>query len=114
MCHFALMMPVLGLGVFWLAPLDMALPIYGIILAVSLAIYIPMMRAMQRPVETGAEGMLHKIDSVIEPIHPEGRVKVHGEIWQATSAEELQAGDRAEIIAVEGLTLKVRKLEKEA
>ena len=38
-----------------------------------------------------------------------GKVFVHGEWWQAVSDEELRPGDQVEVLAVDGLTLTVRK-----
>ena len=45
-------------------------------------------------------------------LNPEGRVRVHGEIWSATSREgKLKKGTRVAVTAVKGLTLTVRKVE---
>ena len=37
-----------------------------------------------------------------------GRVLLEGELWNAVSAEPIEPGQAAEIVAVDGLTLKVR------
>jgi membrane-bound serine protease (ClpP class) len=39
----------------------------------------------------------------------EGRVATHGEIWSATAAEPIAEGDRVQVVAVNGLTLTVRR-----
>ena len=109
MCHIILLLPILGLVVFWLLPLSVAVPVYAAILLVSGSVYFMMMRAMRRPVRTGAQGMLHEIAEVVETMNPTGRVRVHGEIWEAVSSDVLREGDRVEIVGVTGLTLQVRK-----
>jgi membrane-bound serine protease (ClpP class) len=103
------MLPVLGLPVFWLLPLSEALPVYGVILALSVLVYVYVMRAMRHPVETGAEEILHSTGKVIEVDAKDIRVRVHSEMWRAVSAEKLKPGDLVEIIGIDGLQLRVRK-----
>lgn len=110
MCHLILMLPVLGLPVFWLLPLPEALPVYGVVLALSILVYVYVMRAMRHPVETGAEKILHSTGKVIEVGAKDVRVRVHSEMWHAVSAEKLQPGDLVEIIGIDGLKLRVLRL----
>jgi membrane-bound serine protease (ClpP class) len=61
-----------------------------------------------RPV-TGAEGLVGERGStltVVDAAQP-GQVRVHGEIWRATSAAPLAAGRSVRVAAVNGLTLLV-------
>ena len=46
-----------------------------------------------------------------EPITPEaaGRVATHGEIWTATADEVIAEGEDVEVVAVEGLRVKVKR-----
>ncbi len=110
MCHLILLMPILGLPVFWLWPLSLAAPVYGLIFLASLWTYFYVLRAMKRPVETGAEGILRETGRVIEARQRRARVRVHSEIWDAVLPEKLHKGDRVQVDAVEGLTLRVRKV----
>ena len=103
------MLPVLGLPVFWLWPLSQAVPAYGVILALSILVYVYVIRAMRQPVETGAEQILHSLGKVVEAGAKETRVRVHSEIWRAGSTEKLRPGDVVEIIGIDGLKLRVRK-----
>ncbi|HLA89187.1 MAG TPA: nodulation protein NfeD [Gemmatimonadaceae bacterium] len=65
--------------------------------------------AQRRPVTTGAEGMLAEIGEAITPLDPRGRVRVHGEIWEAESRTgPLEVGTEVEVTRVRGLTLEVR------
>jgi len=59
---------------------------------------------------TGTEGMLGEVGLSLSDISPEGKVQVHGEIWQAKSAQPVQAGERVKVTAIEGLTLTVTKI----
>jgi len=59
---------------------------------------------------TGSEGMLGQSGVALSEVLSEGRVRVHGEIWQAKSTEFIQAGERVKVTAVEGLTLTVAKI----
>jgi membrane protein implicated in regulation of membrane protease activity len=64
-------------------------------------------------VRGGVEGMLDERATVIEACDPDGLVRVRGEIWKArTIGEALEAGARAEVISVEGLTLVVTRDER--
>lgn len=65
-----------------------------------------------RPV-TGAEGMVGERGQVLTPIPAggEGQVRVHGEIWRATSNQALAAGARVRVTAVDGLTVGVELMD---
>ena len=114
MCHLILMMPVLGLGVFWIWPFGTALPVYLVILLLSAFVYFAMIRAMHRPVVTGAGGLIGQIADVSDMNGHQGHVHVHGEIWRAVSDDLLEAGSKAVIVGIDGMTLEVRKLSGQA
>ena len=111
MCHLVLSMPVLGLVVFWLWPLPIAIPVYAAILAVSAVVYKAMMTAMRRPSVTGREGMLHEIGEIVGTSPSEVSVRIHGELWRARATDALKPHDLVEVIDVQGLTLHVAKAE---
>jgi membrane-bound serine protease (ClpP class) len=67
-------------------------------------------RAQRTPVSTGAEGMLRERGTARTALAPRGKVFVHGELWDAVSAEPVAAGETVEITAVHNLTLEVRAL----
>ncbi|MFQ5798061.1 MAG: NfeD family protein [Bacteroidota bacterium] len=111
MCHLVLFMPILGLVVFWFLPFHIAGHLYAVILAFSVVLYVKFMRAMYATVQTGVEPMLGEAREVIETIHSKGRVRLHGETWSAVSRDVIARGDCAEIVSVEGLTLRARKVQ---
>ena len=59
---------------------------------------------------TGYQGLIGEIAVAKEALAPEGKVFVHGELWNATSEDTVPAGTRVEVIGVENLLLKVRKI----
>ena len=68
---------------------------------------------MAQPV-SGRAGMIEGVAEALSPIGPgiQGRVETHGEIWGATSDESIAVGDRVQIVSIEGLKLKVRRLKQ--
>lgn len=68
-------------------------------------------RAQRRKPTTGVEGIVGEIGETITDLHPEGQVRVHGEIWKAVSSEgTLSAGTKVKVEQVENLQLTVRRL----
>jgi membrane-bound serine protease (ClpP class) len=58
----------------------------------------------------GMEGMVGEIGVAMSSLEPEGRVKIHGEIWQAYGDEPVQEGEKVKVLVVDGLKIKVAKL----
>ncbi len=112
MAHLTLLLPLVGLGVFWLLPLPLAIPAYLAILLVSGTVFVLALRVMHRAVQTGAEGMAHRFGEVVDGDGTRGRVEVKGEIWNAVASEPLRKGERIEVVGVaDGLTLRVRRID---
>lgn len=112
MCHLILLLPVIALPIFWMIPLGPALLIYAVVLALSLWTYWYVLKSMRRPVETGAEELLHATGRVLEVRGSSAQVRVHSEIWSAVSRDRLKRGDDVEVDAVNGLRLQVHRLER--
>ncbi|MEO8168014.1 MAG: nodulation protein NfeD [bacterium] len=64
-------------------------------------------RAQRRKPTTGSEGIIGEIGEAISAINPTGQVRVHGEIWNASATEEISAGSKIKVVAIENLTLRV-------
>jgi membrane-bound serine protease (ClpP class) len=62
---------------------------------------------------TGIEGLIGEMGTASTPIGPEtqGKVSIHGEFWNATSDQKIEAGEKIQVIGVWNLKLKVRKIE---
>ena len=67
---------------------------------------------MRRPVSTGIEGMIGGVGKVIQISKKTAKMFYKGEIWDATSADQLSVGDSVEIARVERMTVIVRKVVK--
>lgn len=66
-------------------------------------------RAQRQPAKTGQDSMIGRTVTALERIDDQGgRVFLEGEYWNAVSGEPVEAGQDAEIVAVDGLTLKVK------
>jgi membrane-bound serine protease (ClpP class) len=67
------------------------------------------LRAQRLPVKVGTETMLGKTVNALTPINArDGRVFIEGEYWNATSDTPVEKGQPVQIIAVEGLMIKVK------
>lgn len=64
----------------------------------------------RQKVTTGIEGMIGEIGYAQTNINPDGKVVVHGEIWRASSNQLIKKGQKIRVVAVEGLTLIVEKI----
>ena len=63
------------------------------------------------PPVTGRAGMIDAVGQTLSAISSgtSGRVSTHGEIWTATSDEEIAQGETVRIVGVDGLRLTVRR-----
>jgi membrane-bound serine protease (ClpP class) len=64
-------------------------------------------RARQRPVVSGREGLLREAAEAVEAFERQGLVRVHGELWNAVTQTPVRAGQRLRIVRIDGLTLQV-------
>ena len=111
MCHLVLIgLPLAALSVFWFLPLPVALPAFLAIGAATAAFYWYLYQGNSRPVLTGAEEMQRAIGKVIGVNGRLADVRVHSELWSAQYEGELREGDLVQIVAMDGLRLKVRKV----
>jgi membrane protein implicated in regulation of membrane protease activity len=110
MCHLLLLLPLVALPVFWIWPLAVAGPVYAGVVGVSGWVYYYAIKAMRRPVVSGREELIGSAGEVIETRAEDMLVRVHSELWSARCAEPLAAGDRVQVLAVDALTLKVKRL----
>lgn len=68
-------------------------------------------RAHLNRVHTGKEGLVGEIGVAQSDIKPEGKVFVHGELWNAEASENIPKGTKVKILEVKkNLMLKVTKL----
>ena len=109
MCHLVLLMPIIALPVFWLIPLNFAVPIYAVIALITGLVYWLITKSMMKPLSTGAESLIGINAEVVSRLGPNNKYLVQsgGELWTAHSANSLQPGERVNIAAVDGIRLVV-------
>jgi membrane-bound serine protease (ClpP class) len=65
------------------------------------------------PSQLGVEGMIGAIGTARERLAPAGSVLIHGEYWSAETDETIEAGAPVEVMAVDGLRLRVRAARRQ-
>ena len=65
------------------------------------------LKARANKVVTGAQGLVGEIGIAQTPLSPQGKVFVHGEIWNATSSTNVAAGESVVVRNLDGLRLRV-------
>jgi membrane-bound serine protease (ClpP class) len=86
----------------WTA-LSVSLPL-GLITAFLMTIAI---RARRNKITTGVEGLVGEIGTAQTPLSPDGKVFIHGEIWNATASAPVSVGEHVRVRKVDGLKLEV-------
>jgi membrane protein implicated in regulation of membrane protease activity len=87
-------------------PWKLAVLLVGVIAEVGEVVWGRRLAKRWRP-KTGAEAMIGASAEVVTPCRPNGQVRVHGELWNATCAVGAEVGETVHIAAVENLTLVV-------
>jgi len=75
--------------------------------AVAVAILVTVVQDRRRRPATGAEGLVGELGTTISPVHGQGKIRVHGEIWNATSEHPIEQGRSVRVVRVDGLNLSV-------
>jgi len=110
-------MPVLGLPIFWLMPLNFAVPIYVVIVLMSAFLYWLITKAMRKPVQDGFQSLIGTEAEVVSRLVPGHsaqyliRSQGEGELWSAYSTDVLDIGEWVNIVAVKGIGVVVERAE---
>ena len=107
MHHLLLILPLLGLILFVFLLWQVALPLYMVMLVVSLGIYWKIIQAQRRRPVIGKKAMIGGRAVVVRVGGDAVEVEYEGEIWRAVSLEPLHQGQQVIIEAMEGLALRV-------
>ena len=57
----------------------------------------------------GVDELLGLVGQARTPLSPHGKVFIRGEFWSAMADQEIASGERVEVTAVEGMSLRVRR-----
>jgi membrane-bound serine protease (ClpP class) len=105
--------PMTGGGVSFGAALGATLPFA----AITIVLMRLVLRSRAWQPQTGVEELVREVGSVTTAISGDagtskrGMVRVHGELWQATSTGAIAEGARVRVLRVDGLTLHVVPVE---
>lgn len=97
---------------------DAPIPEMRVRLLTALAVSIPIglitiflmsiaLKARRNKVVTGSQGMIGEIGVARTVLAPQGKVFVHGELWDALSSVKVEAGQSVVVRAIDGLQLRV-------
>jgi membrane-bound serine protease (ClpP class) len=84
----------------------------GAFALVGLVVGTLVVRSQRRRAGGGREGMLGAVGVARERLDPVGMVLVRGEYWTATSDAPIERDEPVEVVAVDGLRLRVRRIDK--
>lgn len=94
-------------------PLEFVIPVAVTLTLVCAFVLRLAVRAMRERVGTGKEGMTGQVGIVRQALAPEGKVFVHGEIWDAIStAGAVAPGVRVRVLSVRDMLLSVEPAEE--
>lgn len=78
--------------------------------ALMLALSYLVLKSQRRKRTLGMDGLIGEIGEVRTELHPEGKIFVHGEYWNAWCEGELAVGEKIQVIGFKGMNLKVKAL----
>lgn len=111
MCHLILIgLPVLALASFWLLPWTLAVPTSVALVVAALLFYGYLVKVARRPVMTGIEALHHALGHVRSVQGDMASIWVNSELWSARLIEGLHEGDKVQVVGVDGLQLRIRKI----
>ena len=114
MCHLIFLVPIAGIPLFWIFPLEYTLPINILLWIVFGLLGYKVVRAMMRPPEDGFKSLVGT-DAIVVSAESQGYgqylVKAGHELWTARGIGPLRPGERVKVTAADGIKLVVRRAE---
>ncbi len=103
--------------------LDTGIPGYGVsipliamfaLLSAGFFLFVVGMavKARQRPVVSGEEALIGATGESLEDFEQRGRVRMHGELWEARATSPVRKGARVRVIGLDGLLLTVEPVSE--
>ena len=91
--------------------LSVVVPVAFAVAVVILGLVRLAVRAQQQRAVTGSAGMVGERGQALSdiPAGGVGRVRAHGETWNARSSDAVVVGEAIDVVAVDGLMLQVRR-----
>jgi len=91
-------------------PMRSIIAVVVFLLAFFFVVVRSVVLAHRGQVTTGMQGLVGETGVAIRDFAADGKVFVHGEIWNATSEDEIKRDDKVTVVGSKGMTLFVRKL----
>ncbi len=116
-CHAVLLLPLVGLPLFWLLPLGYALPINIAVWLATPFLYRMIRKAMIRPVKDEFQSLVGTTAEVVSKSETGRsakylvRVQGEGELWSAYSTDALGIGEWVNIVAIRGIGVVIERAE---
>ena len=98
--------PIPEMRVHFLTAIAVSVP-FGLITAFLMTIAV---KARRNKVVTGAQGLVGETGVAQTALSPQGKVFVHGELWDAVASASLPVGQMVVVRRIDGLTLQVDPL----
>jgi len=95
--------PIPQMRVHLITALAVSIPL-GVITAFLMSIAL---RARRNKIVTGMQGLVGEIGLAQTPLSPQGKVFVHGELWDAIASANIPSGQTVVVRQVDGLQLRV-------
>jgi membrane-bound serine protease (ClpP class) len=89
-------------------PVTSIIAMIGVVLAFVFIVVRAVINVHKSKITTGREGMIGEIGVALNDFANNGKISVHGEIWNAESETEVKKGDSLEVLDVLGMVLKVK------
>ena len=114
MCHLIFLAPLVGIPLFWIIPLEYALPINILLWIVCGLLGYKVVTAMMRPPEDGFKSLTDTeaiVVSADSQAYGQYLVKAGHELWTASCNETLHPGERVKVAAADGIKLVVKRVD---
>jgi len=80
---------------------------------IATAIVFTLLRDRRKRPKTGAEALVGGRGVAISPVHRSGKIRIHGEIWNAVSKTPIDSGRSVSVVRVDGLHLTVEPCQED-
>ncbi len=113
MCHLLLLVPVIGLLAFVFLPLPQALAIYLPLAVVSLGLFYLVFRSVRKLAvawEDAVGGTGEVVSRLERGRSTQWLVRHRGELWTASSRDDLAITEQVKVISLDGIKLVVERI----
>jgi membrane-bound serine protease (ClpP class) len=95
---------------------DLTIDFWSVLLPVVVAfggftgvVAVLVSRTLMRGQTAGVDEMIGLVGRTTAPLTPSGKIFIRGEYWNVDADEPIEAGEPVQVVAVEGLRLRVRR-----